>query len=127
MSATTLIVLKEGTYNNADGRRGEYEVGKLLITTAQYAAVLVGNDCASYDVPEKDLAALVVEEAKEPEIVPFSVVTGVTEDIEAALVAMGATWTILNAMDVKKLTKVQGLGPKTAAKLKARAEKELAK
>ena len=127
MSATTLVILKEGTYNNDAGRRGKYKPGALLITTAQYAAILVGNDCASYDVPEKALAALVAEEAKEPEIVPFSVVPNVTKDVEAALVAMGADWATINSMDVTKLTKVQGLGPKIAAKLKAQAEKELAK
>lgn len=124
MSSVDVLILKANKYNDENGRAAWYDAGDILTTEHGYADIIVAHGSASFDLPGAATAP-VEEEIPEPVEALFTDVTGVTKRVNEGLLAAGATWEKINEMDVMSLTKVAGLGPKTAAKLKAQAEVEV--
>ena len=124
MSGVKVLIERKGIYNNVHGKATPREVGDTLVTEHGYAEIIVASDSASFDVAPAVAAPPVEEEPVETGGTLFTDVKGVTKAVNARLLAAEATWAKIREMPVSSLTKVPGLGAKTAALLKAQAEVE---
>ena len=124
MGSVSVVILRDGTYNDEHGKATPRKVGDTHDTEHGYAEIIVASGSASFDVAPDVVVPPVEEGPVEPAETLFTDVRGVSKAVNAALLAAGATWEKIREMPVSSLTKVPGLGPKTAALLKAQAEVE---
>lgn len=124
MSTVNVLIERENKYLNQFGKAALYKVGDTLTTSHTYAERIVASGSATFGVAP-DVAAPDEDDTPEPTETLFTDVKGVTEAINARLLAADATWASIVDLPVSSLTKVPGLGPKTAALLKAQAQIEV--